>query len=493
MKINDKLLKPIEETTYLHVENTERYRIIVRYFYTQYENLQYWMYREELYNIVKETNLFEDYTMEKCQSDLQKLAQWGNLLYVQDTSKAASLEEFQNRQYRYRLSPYGVEIERMTILLENLETKGASLSPTLLERIKNQILQVHDLDKKTNVEVSAWWSSLNDDFIRLNRDYQDYISMLNSVKAEEMMKSREFLEFKDKLITYLRTFVKTMQEYSYIIENCLLKVKPEQLETIFHQIVAYELSIPRLDAIPLKEDLMEQCHLKWQSIYRWFVGENDENEIVRLQNITNEIIRKITRYALSIGEMHHHGANRKEEYRKIASMFEQLESINNCHILSASVFGSEHTTHLKNISQRLTDSIYSGVYQEPAHFQHLDVRTRVQKEKSNRKPPEDFELERRMQKLELEKQMEHTKYIMDTLTKENILNLSSLPPISQEARKIILTWLTKALTNKSKTAKTDSGLIYRVEKEKEGECVLKCSDGDFITPCFKIIFGEDSK
>ena len=34
MEINEKLVKPIEEVKYLNVENTDRYRPIIRYFFT---------------------------------------------------------------------------------------------------------------------------------------------------------------------------------------------------------------------------------------------------------------------------------------------------------------------------------------------------------------------------------------------------------------------------------------------------------------------------
>lgn len=41
MKINEKLTKPITEVNYLRAENVDRYRVIIRYFYEQYEKIQY--------------------------------------------------------------------------------------------------------------------------------------------------------------------------------------------------------------------------------------------------------------------------------------------------------------------------------------------------------------------------------------------------------------------------------------------------------------------
>ena len=54
MLIQDKMRKPMLEAKYLNVENTDRYRPIMRLFYLQYEKLKYWMYQEEVYEELKE-------------------------------------------------------------------------------------------------------------------------------------------------------------------------------------------------------------------------------------------------------------------------------------------------------------------------------------------------------------------------------------------------------------------------------------------------------
>lgn len=64
------------------------------------------------------------------------------------------------------------------------------------------------MSKKDTDTVYIWWNDLNNDFIRLNQNYKDYMRDLNSVKAEELMHTREFLVFKDRLVEYLRSFIK---------------------------------------------------------------------------------------------------------------------------------------------------------------------------------------------------------------------------------------------------------------------------------------------
>ena len=88
------------------------------------------MYQEEVYAQMKEDPCFAEYRPEQCLQDLTTLTEWKNLNTIQDTRKVTSIEEFKNRKYRYQMSEYSVEIERLVVRLENLFIEGASLEPT---------------------------------------------------------------------------------------------------------------------------------------------------------------------------------------------------------------------------------------------------------------------------------------------------------------------------------------------------------------------------
>lgn len=81
---------------------------------------------------------------------------------------------------------------------------------------------------------------------------------------------------------------------------------------------------------------------------------------------TNEIIRRITRYAAQLSEKNALGANRREEYRKVAEIFLKCENLQEAHRMSAMVFGLEKPFHLKAAADRETDSMNQSVYEEPA-------------------------------------------------------------------------------------------------------------------------------
>ena len=139
MQVYEKLTKEITETKYLSTENSYRYRPIMRCFFRNYEELNYWMYKEDIYNELKDNDIFVDYTIEDCERDLENLYVWGNLAKSQDTKSASTIEEFKNKKSRYQLTETATIIERLTINLEELEIKTSSLEPTLFDRLRNQM------------------------------------------------------------------------------------------------------------------------------------------------------------------------------------------------------------------------------------------------------------------------------------------------------------------------------------------------------------------
>ena len=197
MKVTEKLLKPITEVNYLRAENVDRYRLIMRFFFLEYEKIHYWLHKEDIFEEIRRIPGYASYTLDLCQQDLQALVNWGNLTALQDSNKVRTIQDFKNKKFRYQLTEYAVEIERMIIRLEHLEVEGASLEPTLLERIYKQLSEIEIIIHQEQVDVHGWLTLLMNDFVRLNQNYQDYIKTLNSARAEELMKSTEFLALSD--------------------------------------------------------------------------------------------------------------------------------------------------------------------------------------------------------------------------------------------------------------------------------------------------------
>lgn len=496
MDISNKLTKQIDEARYLTAENAWRYRSILRFFYLQYEKMRYWMYKEDIYEELKRHSEFNDYTMDFLKQDLEVLVTWKNLIPMQDTSKVSTVEEFKNKQFRYQLSEYSVEIERLTIKLENLFIESASLEPSLLERIREEIEGFLLMINKDENEVGDWWRRLNDDFKRLNQNYQDYIGDFYSLKAEEMMKTREFLIYKDKFVEYLRNFIKGLSFNAAAIESFLLKIDIEDEKRVIEKIFQYEKSIPRIDMEVSDTAILDNISGKWLNFKGWFLGQNGrESEASKLLDTTNEIIRKITRYASQIAESRNSAANRKEEYKKLFEMFLNCKDISDAHKLSAVTFGIFNPRHIKGDMERKTESINSGIFEEEPIMITIKPRIRTFREKAQRSPITSNEEKKSRMLEKIIKARQEEKGIMESYIKEGCIDFETLPKINSNIRNTLLRWLSKGINSPTGGSKTEHGRAYRVikPKDKSKRCIVSCDDGEFEMPAYRMIFEMENK
>ena len=193
MEITETLTKQITETSYLTTENTQRYRPILRYFYEQYEKINYMLYKEDVWNYLKDKTNFENYTIETCENDLTALVNWGNLSALQDTNNVSTVEEFKHRKFRYQLTEYAVEIERLVIKLENLHIEGASLEPKLIERIKEEIERF----KQTGFEEEEFLRIKKKLYGEYVKEYNDISVIANNLLGDYMKDLTPFIYFEE--------------------------------------------------------------------------------------------------------------------------------------------------------------------------------------------------------------------------------------------------------------------------------------------------------
>lgn len=496
MEINETLSKQIKETSYLITENTKRYRPILRYFYEEYEKINYMLYKEEIWNYLKDKPNFENYTIEMCENDLTALVNWGNLTALQDTNNVTTVEEFKHRKFRYQLTEYAVEIERLVIRLENLHIEGASLEPKLIERIKEEIQNIERTSLKDESEVISLWDNLNNDFKRLNQDYQDYIKTFYNVKLEEVAKSKQFIIYKNDLVRYLREFIKLLQDNSYAIEEKLKNLNEDTQKRFLEKVYLGQkkrIRIDKLDEEADEKELRDRNNEKWMNIKKWFIGTNLRiSEVEKINEKTTEIIRKITRIANQIAESKGNVSSKKAEYKKICEMFAKVENIEEAHKLSSLVFGMFNTRHIKGNYVRETDSINSSLLEESSNEYEVKPRIREYKEKQNKVAIIDKTKEKQEQIEKYFKQLEEERKELEKYIKDGKIDIKSLPEIKSNFRKTLLKWISKAGQIQNHEIVIEDGrkikLKYPLNQER---CTLKCEDGNLEMPAFELEFIEN--
>lgn len=486
-----KNLKPITETKYLSAENAWRYRGIMRTFYIFDQKYKHWLHKEDVYQALLEQEAFKGYTIDQVKQDLDSLVEWKNLSAVQDTSKVATYQQFMNKQFRYQMTEYAIEIERMTIRLENIFIEGGSLEPTLLERIKDQLAELKPHCHLDNQQAGAWWSHLSSDFQRLNQNYQDYIREWYSVKADELMKSRSFLLYKEKLVDYLRHFIKELQLYAFEIEHILKNVTKEERSLLVEKIAKYEFDIPRLDLEEVTyQDVFENIQGKMQSLFEFFLSDGSrDSEVETILSMTNEVIRKITRSAANILEASGQFSNRKEEYRLMAGLFHHAPSVEEAHKLAANVFGIAGYKHFQSDHIRETESIQSGIWDEGSAIVLTAPRVRNYRERMFKTGIHDRTEEKREMRAAILLEKTREREALEAYIRSGLVDFKTVGEVAPFVRHALLRWQAKAMQEKDHVSQTEFGVRYRIVNPKTTErCVMMSPDGAFELPAYQMKF-----
>ena len=483
------LQKAITETKYLSQENTYRYRPIMRFFYHKYEEAENWLFKEDIYDELKDK--IDNYTMEDLERDLEFLVDNLSLTTVQDVNNINSLQDFKYKKYRYQLTDYAIAIERMTIELEEMEVKVASLSPKRFEVLRDLLRKLKSIDSLSNEELMDTWERITNEFSDINRNYQDFLKKFQESKTEELLQSTVFLEYKNKMIQYLKDFITGYLNQAEIIRDILKSVNTNFETILVKRLEEGERNIPKI-ALDFNYQKFNQVNLgKWRSIYKWFVNTNDKSEGDRLLEVTSNLISRITKCANSLIELHGNMIKRKEEYKHICKLFDKMPNLNEARKLSNAVFGIYKVKHFKGISNKDTDSLINSYEVLPTIISVLPNDKKIKSEKRHSvivdKTSKKKEILEEYEREEAKKK-EMLKRFVDT--KEVILKGDVY--LTKEERGYLLNLISRIGTSEEYFKEPLFGLNYKVNFDNNKEiCRIISDDGTFTLPSLSITFAGD--
>lgn len=480
----------ILESSYLTAPNYVTYRSIMRVMFLESEQMNNHLYKEEIFQKLKEDSEFQDYSLEDMRQDLDQLVTWGNLIAIQDPGTVHTIAEYKNRQYRYSMSERAIEVERMTIRLENLEIETSSLSTGYFQRIEDALKNAEKVNSLSLQEINEWWHLLQDDFKNLDLNYKSYLREFYSADTMTLMKSVEFILHKDKLIQYLQTFIRQMQLKSKRIKNQILTIQVLFRTSLLNKIVKSEMAIPHLgNKIQNEQLLKETIQKKWMSFEKWFIAiDGHKAECERILDITNEIIRSVIENANMIVQLSNYGVSRKDDYKQFIQMFGNCNNIDDAHCLSAHVFGIQNIEHFRMYQSIDTEDIKKSAYIQECDVVQLQSHSRNYREKRQKQGVIRRTMDKIIALQEYEEAANKKKNQVYQYIKDNRLCIEEIHGvISSDLRISILQWISLANMSPSKTGNTEFGEKY-ILKRKEGNCVLHCEDGDITMPRYILEF-----
>lgn len=487
-------MEQIKEAAYLSAPKSAVYRRIMNIFFKEYEKMKFYLYKEDIYNEIKKISEFDDYSMEDLKTDLDALVEWNNLSAIQDTKKVYTISEYKNREFRYSMSERAVILERAAVMIDNLHLETGNLSTNYILRIQDSLEQIKRISEhEENVDkINELWKILQEDFKKLNQNYQDYLRDFYIQKPEFYGEIMEFISYKQKFVSILKNFVRELQTNSRRLEKTIENIKEKMENKILFLIIKaeienQEMNLNKIFLTPeeLKENVEENIKGKWESLKNWFVSsEERKSECRQFLDITGEIIRKILQDAFFLTQKQSWGINKKEEYKKILKMFSECEDIKEAHKLSAHVFGIQNIRHYVTEISKGTESIEESIYDEKCGEYKLESHNRVYKPKLEKSGFENRDDIKEKFRLEYKEKLEENKKMIKKYLSRGKLDISKIEgEVSSDFRKFILNMISAANLSENKISTTEYGQKYKMVQLEE-RFVLKCEDGNLEMPKF---------
>lgn len=490
--MDQRLLRPLVEASYLTAGNAWRYRAILRYFYLQYESMRHFLYPEEVLAELRLSEYFAGYGEDELEQDFRQLTEWQNLVARQDTRRVTSVEEFKKKRFRYQASAYTIEIERMVSHLEQMGTSyGGSLERTDVDRLLETLQRFLALasGECSPEELHAKWTDLFEAFRRLTANATSYLAHLNSERSEALMSVEAFLVYKDSLGDYLRNFVGALQRAAVKIEALLSRTEPAQFAVVCERLADHFLSIPRLEERLERAELVARYNLQWHNLRVWFLGDQGRNsDRYQLQMETHEAIRRVTRYVQRLGERNLQQRSRRQEYLDLARRFAGCETLAEAHVLSASVFGLVNTRHFYAPAKD-TEDINAEVWDRPAMALVLNPRVRTYRPKTRSTAVADKTEEKAALLADYLQEKDAEAAILARLAGLGRLRIGELGVVEPPLRKTLLGWIGRGLASADLIGSTESGRRFRLSRHP-GEVELQCTDGSLFMPDYTLEFVE---
>jgi uncharacterized protein (TIGR02677 family) len=484
-------LRPIVEVSYLNRENTWRYRAILQYCFLQHERLHHYVYPEEIYQHLQASQFFSSYSEEQLQQDLKQLVDWRNLIPRQETGRVQTIDDFKRKKFRYQCTPYTIEIERMITRLRQLgDSFGGSLEATLFERLLTALTRLLEQGMTFDGgELNQSWEDLYGYFRSMVQNASDYLAHLKSDKVEEQMMTTAFVAYKNAFTQYLQNFILSMQRTSFKIESILKKTPPLMIQQIAGRLADYQLSIPRLDVQPNREEWVASYLDKYQSLAEWFLGRpNHPSELLSLQNETTETIRRIARFAQRLGERSQAFRSRHHDYLHLAGWFGRSEDIYEAHKLAALLFGLAQTRHLYGGS-RLSDDLDRKIWEEAPTIVTLTPRVTNYREKSRPSAVINRSVEKQETLREYLSMQHRNEALIERLIVDERIVLNDLGEIDAYVRKTLLGWITRCMQSRDSMIQTETGRKIRLRFDPSGRrIILRSPDGVLEMPNYILEF-----
>lgn len=286
-------------------------------------------------------------------SELDRLADWGNLRTLPDTARVATVEDFARRRLLYALTREGEAVEAAVATYRETVGRSAELQAVALEDIRRglrTLVRLAGEDPLDPDRVDATLRDLETVFAGLAANAAAFMGSLTRAIDTAADGVEGFLAYKDQLIGYLQRFIRELVVASAEIAGLLDAVEEAGAGRLLDAAAmrrAADTLPGAVEAGAVPPDHGRQLAARWEGLRRWFRGSAaSPSQAELLRSRARTAIADLLETVAVLHDRRAGRSNRAADYTALARWFAQAPAPDDAHRLWRVAFGLTSARHL---------------------------------------------------------------------------------------------------------------------------------------------------
>ena len=493
--------RPVQEASYLTAHtNAPRYRVITHFLHLRYKEQRHHLKPREIWQYVRE--VYEPtYTIEQCESDLNALAAWGNVVAQEDRERVGSVEEWRSRDRIFSITPLTIRLEEALDAHRHDGGSRGSLETGLIETILanldalNRSLEATGPDQEADKEyvrkhIRLPWREIHRQFTDLTTNANAFHHELREAHPADPGEVEAFRIYKDVLLDSLSGFINELVDAGEHLRGLMRLWRAEGTEQRLINLLAAHESQTQTDVakgtLVDYDTAVARYSTEITAIVNWFMPAGGMDA---LRRTTRNAIEDVVRITARITDRMRSGTSRRDDLTRLAMAFARCETPHEAHVLGALTLGSPVARHVIGAAQwgLMTDT--RSVWEQAATEVAMRRIVRGRRPKARPVPVVDRSAAQ-AELLRLEEEAQRREQAAwDALFAEGPIDVGNLSVGSPEIRDRLLDALDSCLlATDHRGVASDGSTVRMVMPEPDSPMgTLVAPDGRFVLPRYRLI------
>ena len=283
---------------------------------------------------------------------LTQLCHWRVLEACNDNADVATLADFHRRKLQYQLTASGEAVYESTQQFLGHLNRRITLDAAALSRIYDSLVNLHSLAENDTIDAEQIFSVLRQvvtDVEDLTTRAQSFFRWLHEQTESRRSDLETFLEFKERLIEYLREFVGELLTRGTRIAVILRKMTDSSDR--FLQAAAFAETREIYDTadstgVVVRDEALERWRTRWHGLRRWFLDDAaGPAQSRQLQAAARAAIPRVLALAHQQRLRRSNRSDRAADLRELAAWFLETENDRAAHRMWRAAFGLAPARH----------------------------------------------------------------------------------------------------------------------------------------------------